>query len=152
MIKTSRIFPRAILCPRPFGGQKKSDYYYWQSDITGFEKLTNDDLRNEIDLNDQQRVFLKENILENLQENTTRFFFQTDWSSFVHTFAFHGWRIKDMNLSRKIKSNLFIRRSFCCIVEVPSPSGSNFIENPKSDLFKLAIWKTSQFDAITISS
>jgi hypothetical protein len=27
-------------------------YYYWQSDITGFEKLTNDDLRNEIDLNE----------------------------------------------------------------------------------------------------
>jgi hypothetical protein len=42
-----------------------------------------------------------------------------------------------MNLSRKMESNLFIRRSFCRIVEVPSPSGSNFIENPKSSQAKI---------------
>ena len=42
-----------------FGDQKKSVYYYWQSDKTGVEKLTNDDLQNES----------SENILESLHEN-----------------------------------------------------------------------------------
>ena len=64
--------------------------------------------------------------------------------TFIRTFAFHGWTIKDVDLSRKIKSNLFIRRSFCRIVELSSSSGSKSIENPKSDLLKQ--WKTSQFD------
>ena len=62
----------------------------------------------------------------------------------TRTFAFHGWTIKDVDLSRKIKSNLFIRRSFCRIVELSSSSGSKSIENPKSDLLKQ--WKTLQFD------
>ena len=50
-----------------FGDQKKSVYYYWQSDKTGFEKLTNDDLQNESSENILES--LQENILENLQEN-----------------------------------------------------------------------------------
>ena len=70
--------------------------------------------------------------------------------TFVRTFAFHGWTIKDVDLSRKIKSNLFSRRSFCRIVELSSPSGSKSIENRKSDLLNQG--KTSQFDEIVKKS
>ena len=51
-----------------FGGQKKSGYYYWQSDITGFEKLTND-MRNENESTETILENLQENILENSNEN-----------------------------------------------------------------------------------
>ena len=70
--------------------------------------------------------------------------------TFDRTFAFYGWTIKDVDLSRKIKSNLFSRRSFCRIVELSSPSGSKSIENRKSDLLNQG--KTSQFDEIVKKS
>ena len=77
--------------------------------------------------------------------------FQSGMSTFFCTFyffAFYGGTIKDKGLSRKIKSNLFMRRSFCRIVELPSPSGSNSIENLKSDLLKHG--KTTEFDVTAI--
>ena len=53
-------------------------------------------------------------------------------------------------VSRKIKSNLFVRRSFWRIVELPSLSGSDSIENPKSELFKQGGKNIAELDANAI--
>ena len=91
-----------------FGGQEKSVYYYWQSDKTGVEKLTNDDLQNESSKNILES--LHENILENCKKMYWKIRMKIQLKQ-KSTLIFQKMRPKVMvrNIFWKIRQQFFIQ-------------------------------------------